>query len=114
MFPSLCVKGIDSSLEGIKLLTPGVNKNNAEAGDTNIKTSSSFGEVVDLVTEGLNKVNHIQKNAEGAVEDLVTGKANNLHEVVIAIQEANIAFQFAVKTRNKIVEAYQEVMRMQV
>lgn len=45
---------------------------------------------------------------------LLTGETNNLHQAVIAMQEAGVAFSLMVEVRNKLVESYQELMRMQV
>jgi len=67
-----------------------------------------------MVSKGVSKVNEIQNDAKQAVEGLATGESTNLHDVVLATQQASLAFQFAMTTRNKVVEAYQEVMRMPV
>jgi flagellar hook-basal body complex protein FliE len=45
---------------------------------------------------------------------VLTGETNNLHQAVIAMQEAGVAFSLMVEVRNKLVESYQELMRMQV
>lgn len=45
---------------------------------------------------------------------VLTGESTNLHQAMIAMQEANVAFTLMVEVRNKLVESYQEVMRMQV
>ena len=114
MFPSIPT-GLDAPLNGLKPLElTNTNKNQAEAPVEKAKPSDSFGNIINLVSRGINSVNERQINAENSIEDLVTGNGNNLHDVVVAIQEANISFQFAVKARNKMVEAYQEVMRMQI
>lgn len=78
------------------------------------KSSDSFRGVVDLVSKGVSSVNNMQMDAKNAVNKLVTGEGTNLHDVVLVTQQASLAFQFAVQVRNKAVEAYQEIMRMQV
>jgi len=55
-----------------------------------------------------------QENADMAVQQLHAGNAKNLHEVMIAMEEADISLRFLVQVRNKALEAYQEIMRMQV
>ena len=45
---------------------------------------------------------------------VLSGETNNLHQAVIAMQEAGVAFSLMVEVRNKLVESYQEIMRMQV
>ena len=49
-----------------------------------------------------------------AMADLSTGRSSNLHEAMIAIQKAEISFKMMMQVRNKIISAYQEVMRMSV
>ena len=68
----------------------------------------------DTLTESLNKVNDLQKEADKAIEDFATGKTRNIHETMIAVNKADLAFRLTMQVRNKIVEAYQEVMRTQV
>ncbi len=53
-------------------------------------------------------------DADIAVRDLALGKSQNLHEVMISLEEAKISFELMVQVRNKIVEAYQEVLRMRI
>ena len=68
----------------------------------------------DTLSESLNKVNDLQKEADRAIEDFATGKTRNIHETMIAVNKADLAFRLTMQVRNKIVEAYQEVMRTQV
>ncbi len=68
----------------------------------------------ETLTESLDKVNNLQKEADKAIEDFVVGKTGNIHETMIAVSKADIAFRLTMQVRNKIVEAYQEVMRTQV
>lgn len=82
-----------------------------EAGVEDVKEAGGFK---DLLMNSINKVNDAQLNAEKAVEDYATGKNKNLHEAMLAIESANISMRLMVKTRNKIIEAYQEVMRMPI
>ena len=62
----------------------------------------------------LDKVNDLQKEADVAIEDFATGKTRNIHETMIAVNKADLAFRLTMQVRNKMVEAYQEVMRLQV
>ena len=59
-------------------------------------------------------VNSLQNQASEATEKLATGEITDVHQVMIAVEEANTAMEFMLEIRNKIVEAYQEVMRMPV
>ncbi|MDY0267667.1 flagellar hook-basal body complex protein FliE [Trichloromonas sp.] len=64
--------------------------------------------------EALDSVNSAQAEADLAVEQLQTGESRNLHEIMIAMEKADISLKLAVQMRNKVLEAYQEIMRMQV
>lgn len=68
----------------------------------------------DYLKEYLDKVNDVQINAEKASIDLVKGDAKDIHEVMISTEEARLALELTVQLRNKIVDAYQEIMRMQI
>jgi flagellar hook-basal body complex protein FliE len=62
----------------------------------------------------LQEVNRIQLDAGNDVNRVVAGEEVDLHEVMISSAEAGIAFEMMMEIRNKLLEAYQEVMRMQV
>jgi flagellar hook-basal body complex protein FliE len=59
-------------------------------------------------------VNSTVVAAEGDIRALATGEAHSLHEVMIHLEEAKLSFQLLAQVRNRLLEAYQEVMRMQV
>ena len=67
-----------------------------------------------LLADALGEVNNLQLNAEQASVNLATGKIQDVSEVVIASEKATVALQLTMQVRNKVVEAYQELMRMQV
>ena len=54
------------------------------------------------------------KAADAEKTKLFSGETNNLHQAMISMQEASVAFSLMVEVRNKLVESYQEIMRMQV
>jgi flagellar hook-basal body complex protein FliE len=54
------------------------------------------------------------KTAESEQGKLLTGETGNLHQAMIAVQESGVAFGLMVEVRNKLMESYQELMRMQV
>ena len=61
------------------------------------------------------QVNQTQQEAEGLAAKFAAGEStDNLHEVMISLQKANISFQEMVQVRNKLVSAYNDVMNMQV
>jgi len=71
----------------------------------------SFG---DVLNQFVSEVNDKQIASGQAVNDLLSGKDIPLHQAMIAMQEAGVAFQLMVEVRNKLLEGYQELMRMQV
>lgn len=64
--------------------------------------------------QALEEVNALQKEADQAILDVALGKEENLHRAIIALERANLALGLVVQVRNKAIEAYQEIMRMQV
>ena len=62
----------------------------------------------------INDVNQLQAQAGAAEKNLYTGDTTELHRVMIAAEEAGTAFELLVEMRNRVVEAYQELMRMQI
>ncbi|MCK6467225.1 MAG: flagellar hook-basal body complex protein FliE [Candidatus Brocadia sinica] len=62
----------------------------------------------------INEVNDLQTKANASIENLATGKVENVHEVMIAMAKAEVSFKFMMEARNKLVETYKEVMRMQM
>jgi flagellar hook-basal body complex protein FliE len=65
-------------------------------------------------SELVSKVNDMSVQSDQAIQKLATGENRNLHETMIAVEKASISFLFMSQVRNKALEAYQEVMRMQV
>ncbi|CAM4037328.1 flagellar hook-basal body complex protein FliE [Lederbergia lenta] len=72
---------------------------------------SNFGE---FLTNAINDVNGAQIQSDIATDKLARGEDIELHNVMITAQKASISMQTALEVRNKAVEAYQEIMRMQV
>jgi flagellar hook-basal body complex protein FliE len=62
----------------------------------------------------LGAVNTSIVNSDNDIKKLVTGESQSLHEVMIHMEEAKLSFQLLAQVRNRLLEAYQEVMRMQV
>lgn len=87
-----------------KLLQPEVNGKKGKDGPS---FSETLGGMVD-------QVDALQKKSKQATVDFIAGKDIELHEVMAAGEEAQISFQFLMEVRNKLLEAYQEVSRMQI
>lgn len=67
-----------------------------------------------LVLDGLDRLEGLTDKADGLAVQAATGKLENIHDYTIAASEASVATQMTVAMRNKAVEAFNEIMRMQV
>jgi len=83
----------------------------AETGGKQENSSSSFAE---MLNDSLKKLNDTKVNADNMTIKYLTGEIQDFHQVAIAMQEASLTMKLAVEVRNKIIEAYQEISRMQV
>lgn len=96
------VKGI----EYLSVLEPGKKTNQSQ------EQVQGFG---DALKEALNKVNTAQLQAEQMTHKFVGGSNDvELHQVILATEKATLALQLTMQIRNKVIDAYQEIMRMQV
>jgi len=72
--------------------------------------SGSFGSMLNGLVD---QVDALQKNADASIQGLVSGEETNVHNVAIKMEEASVAFALMMQVRNKLLEAYQEISRMQ-
>jgi flagellar hook-basal body complex protein FliE len=77
----------------------------AQVGPTNFK---------ELLKGALGDLSASQVASHQAIKSLATGGEENLHEVIIAMEKAGMTFRYAMQIRNKVLEAYQSVIQMQV
>ncbi len=68
----------------------------------------------DTLKEAIQQVNSLQEEAGEATKQFVTGEITDLHQVMVATEKARIALELMLEIRNKMVDAYKEIMRMQV
>lgn len=68
---------------------------------------AGFGDALDRLTE-------MQAESDRAIERLISGEPVDLHQVMLSVEKTDIAFRVALQLRNRLVQAYQEIMRMQV
>ncbi len=73
--------------------------------------TEGFGKMLDSV---VSTVEGKQNNAQDMTRKVLLGENDQLHQSVIAMQEASVAFSMMIEVRNKLVDSYQELMRMQV
>src|SRR5262245_55842689 len=67
-----------------------------------------------LIGQVLDQASAQQLQADQAVRDLATGQTDNLHNVMLAVAKADLTFRMVLEIRNRLTEAMQEIMRMQV
>lgn len=68
----------------------------------------------DMLKDSIDDIKQLHTEDEKNTELLAIGKADNLHKIMIDAEKADIALQLMLQTRNKAIEAYQEIMRMQI
>lgn len=83
--------------------------NRAEGGADGVQKSFAA-----TLTEAIQSVNKLQQESNTASQNLATGRTDNIAEVMIASEKADIALRLMMQVRNKIIDAYQEIMKMQV
>lgn len=81
--------------------------NNSEKADQ--RGSKGFGEIME---GAINKVNGLDKDANRSIIDLLQGKTD-IHETMIALQKADVSMRLLLAIRNKVLNAYTEIMHMQ-
>ena len=79
--------------------------------NTAIKGKVSFA---DVLKNKVQEINELQLDADNAISKVELEDSGSIHEAMIALEKASISFRTMMQVRNKILEAYQEVMRMQV
>jgi flagellar hook-basal body complex protein FliE len=92
---------------------PGIENN---AGMEKPKKTDDSGKVnfADTIKDFLDAVNEDQKVASQSVEDVILGKSETLADAMTKLEEANLSFQLMLEIKNKLVDAYNELNRMQV
>lgn len=81
--------------------------------NTNTK-DSIFDDMFQSAMNVINQTNQLQKKAEQMGTDFALGKIENIHDVMIMQEKASVALQYTVQLKNGIMDAYNEIMRMQM
>jgi flagellar hook-basal body complex protein FliE len=74
-------------------------------------SSADFGQVL---SDAMNDVNKAQVESNEQIQRMLSGDIQDVHTAMIAVQKADLSFQMMMQVRNKLIDAYQEIMRMQV
>ena len=86
----------------------------ATAATSKLAAPSSGGGFQEVFNGALRTVESFQQNASGSIERLLSGETEELHTTIMAAQRAELSFDLFLQVRNKVVSAYQEIMRMQI
>jgi flagellar hook-basal body complex protein FliE len=81
---------------------------------TGLKTEKGSMDFTSFLKDALGKLDSTQAQAEQATLDMITGQTDDFHTPVIAMEKASLALGLAVNVRNKVLDAYHEIMRMQI
>ena len=91
-----------------------LNMLSLNATKSNENNSSPFDDFGDLVRDNLNQVNQLEKNADNLTTQFALGEIDDIHQVTIATEKARMALNMTLGVQNRLVQAYEEVMRMQI
>ena len=75
---------------------------------------SSTSDFASWMSKELSSLNEKVASSDRLLQQLATGEVDNLHQVMLKLDEAKLSFQLMVQVRNKLLEAYQDILRMQV
>jgi flagellar hook-basal body complex protein FliE len=104
------IPAITSGIAGISGLS-GSSLGGVSSAPSSTPGSGGFGS---MLTSAISSLNASQNTASSDSVALATGQASDVTSVVTDIEKANLEMQLAVQVRNKVVDAYQEIMRMQI
>ncbi|HWI12297.1 MAG TPA: flagellar hook-basal body complex protein FliE, partial [Burkholderiaceae bacterium] len=102
------IERIDNYLPPMRPTDDLVPSDLAPASAPPLQGTSAFGQ---WFTNQVEKVNTQIEQSERQLQAVATGEAQNLHQVMIDLEEARLSFQMLVQVRNRVLEAYQDVMR---
>ncbi len=105
----MVVNGLDAGM-GIS----GISSSFTTSAANGPKAAPGQGGFTQIFGDMVKNVNEMQVKADQSIQDFVTGQSKGLHEVMLAVEKASISFQFLNQVRNKAIDAYHEIMRMQV
>jgi flagellar hook-basal body complex protein FliE len=101
--------GVKNSIESIhEVQDHGFGGKKVETGGGSVGTFS------EMLKNSISEVNENQLHADTAIKEFVAGRNKNIHETLLAIEKADTSLKLMMQVRNKVLDAYREIMRMQV
>ena len=95
----------------ISAISNSISPLNLKVEEKNVNNTQSFE---DMLSKAVSEVNIQQVEGYTAMQDISSGKVTNLQEAVQQIEEAELSLKLALEVKNKALNAYKEVMRMQI
>lgn len=84
------------------------------AGDFNGVGKAQAAGFSDLITNGLSSVNKQLLSSQQDLQKVALGETQNLHHIMVKLEESRLTFQLMMQLRNRLLESYQDVMKMQI
>ena len=97
-----------NQIQSISSVLPDMSLDSSQSIQADSKTFSDW-----LVEQG-NELNSLSIGTEDAVKQVATGEVDNLHQIILGMNKADLSFELAVQVRDKLLEGYHEILRMQV
>ena len=88
--------------------------NSKNFGSIGLKPSSNSGNFAKILGDSLEKVSSYQNYANDSIVSFIKGDENEIHDVMISMQEAKLTLQAVIEIRNKLIESYQEISNVQI
>lgn len=92
----------------------GMHDEIAPAAPARVEAAAAGPTFLQRVTEGMQEVNTQLLASQVDLQRLAAGDADNVHDIMVRLEESRIALQLMLQVRNRVLEAYQDVMRMQI
>src|SRR5438093_11728113 len=105
------IDGIGTNLGLSKTAGGGVSAGQSAAGSAGVSGDSSFA---DTLKQSIDEVAKLQQDASQAVENLTTGKTDDVTGVMTAMEKSDLAFKTLLSIRTKLMEAYEEIKNMSI
>ena len=104
----------DFQINGIPFPSPVIKTRPDEVKPATLGNDSNGTSFGDVLENAIQQVSNLQQEAGSESQKLLTGNTQDIHSAMVALQKADISFQMMMQVRNKLVLAYQEIMRTQV
>lgn len=100
-----------SEIKNINLLLPNKLSESSSKQSSSATSETSFS---DILKKSIEQVNDAQLQADNAIRKAMSGENTDIHDTMIAIQKADVSLKLMMEVRNRLLEAYQDIMRTQV